>query len=521
MITRSLLTLLLYGLSLCTGARILAIFPFELKSHRGVLEPIIEELAVKGHHVDVISTFKLSKNLPNYTNILTLPTSKEPPKILYSDNYTPYDDYVWLVKVNNRVCNLLGHPVISELIKNPPKNPPYDLLIVHILSGYQCMSAIGVALDIPVVGVMTTLPYPQMEHYLHNPLHLAGMSRHCRSFEENFGFWGRLYNVVMTNYYITHHYKHADAQDHYIKKYLGPNMPSYREIEKSYSLIFSNSHYLYHGVKPKVPGLIEIGGINVMNDTSPMDPKLKKVLDESKDGFIYFSFGSVVVVESLPHEIVDKFYSTIRKVAPIRVILKSSNPETLPKNLPKNVFTFPWLPQQKVLQHPNIKAFVAHGGALGTLEAIYYRVPMICVPFFAEQYVNCDISKHRNISLKLDIKTAVQKDYDYVFSQILTNPFYKQSINKFSALYWDRPQSPREAVTYWVEFVLRHGKDVLRTQGLALNWWQLELLDVYVFLITCALTTVLIVCLIARKILRLFLQVRSMSSIVKSSKKLM
>lgn len=76
---------------------------------------------------------------------------------------------------------------------------------------------------------------------------------------------------------------------------------------------------------------------------------MKRVLDDSKDGFIYFSFGSLARVESFPRETFEKFYATFRKLAPVRVIMKSTEPKSLPKGLPNNVYTFPWFPQEEVL----------------------------------------------------------------------------------------------------------------------------------------------------------------------------
>lgn len=128
----TILISILFSTPLSNGAKILAIFPFEMKSHRGVLEPMVEELAKNGRHeVDVISTFTPSaKNTSNYKNILILPTSKEPPKIVFATDYEPTNDFPWLQEVNNKVCDLLGHPLITELVKSSSHR--YDLLIVHV-----------------------------------------------------------------------------------------------------------------------------------------------------------------------------------------------------------------------------------------------------------------------------------------------------------------------------------------------------------------------------------------------------
>lgn len=50
---------------------------------------------------------------------------------------------------------------------------------------------------------------------------------------------------------------------------------------------------------------------------------------------------------------------------------------------------------------------------------------MICMPFYADQSDNCNILVGKKLALKLDFRTAQQKDYDYAFEQISSNPIYR------------------------------------------------------------------------------------------------
>lgn len=72
-------------------------------------------------------------------------------------------------------------------------------------------------------------------------------------------------------------------------------------------------------------------------------------MNESTHGFVYFSFGSMVKIESFPMNLLNIFYNSLSKISPIRVLMKIAKPDELPPGLPKNVHVLPWVPQVKVL----------------------------------------------------------------------------------------------------------------------------------------------------------------------------
>ncbi|KAL2252397.1 UDP-glycosyltransferase 83A1-like isoform X1 [Sesamum indicum] len=62
-----------------------------------------------------------------------------------------------------------------------------------------------------------------------------------------------------------------------------------------------------------------------------------------------------------------------------------------------------WAPQQRVLEHPSTACFISHCGWNSTLESVSSGVPMLCWPYFADQFINqsyvCDIWK---VGLRLE-----------------------------------------------------------------------------------------------------------------------
>lgn len=60
-----------------------------------------------------------------------------------------------------------------------------------------------------------------------------------------------------------------------------------------------------------------------------------------------------------------------------------------------------------------------------------------------------------------------------------------------------------ETAVYWVEYIIKHGADALRSPAMNLTWWQVELLDVYAFLLITALISLYVSIIVLRFIFHL------------------
>lgn len=130
-----LITLLFYTQPIAS-LRVLGLFPFQMRSHYVMGEELMRGLAAKGHQVDVYSHFQLKQKLPNYHEYSLLGTLPE-----ISNNVTfevasivsgPDMISFWLESAGLPICHLLELPIFQKLLHDPPRDPPYDLVVIEV-----------------------------------------------------------------------------------------------------------------------------------------------------------------------------------------------------------------------------------------------------------------------------------------------------------------------------------------------------------------------------------------------------
>ena len=87
-----------------------------------------------------------------------------------------------------------------------------------------------------------------------------------------------------------------------------------------------------------------------------------------------------------------------------------------------NVKLLSWLPQNDILGHPKTRLFIGHAGLNGILESTYHGVPMICSPFFGDQFDNARIAKHAGFGEVVDLDTTSAEDFVSLIHKVLTQP---------------------------------------------------------------------------------------------------
>lgn len=202
-------------------------------------------------------------------------------------------------------------------------------------------------------------------------------------------------------------------------------------------------------------------------------------MDNATEGVVYFSLGSYMKSTDMPPERVATIIKAFSQLK-VKVLWKYES-NTMGYRLPSNLMLEKWLPQNDILAHPNIKAFITHGGVFGTQEALYWGVPMLCIPLFGDQYRNTHKAVSSGYALSLVFSEMSTDDLVNSIEVLLYNSCYKQNALLASRRFRDNPIHPLAEASYWIEYVIRYkGAHHLKSHSIQVPLYQYLLLDVIV-----------------------------------------
>ncbi|KAF5304611.1 hypothetical protein FQR65_LT07893 [Abscondita terminalis] len=324
--------------------------------------------------------------------------------------------------------------------------------------------------DCPIISVSAVTCHPKVyERVGNNEAGVILENSHPNSEKTLFS---RIIDAL--SYFIKYYFEHAEYKQTNVvlQKYFG-NDYNLNELMERVSMVFENTDNVLYPVRPMIPTVVQIGGINLFNEVPDLPKSLERTLDAASQGFIYLSLGTVL---SDSDRIPTKVFLEVFKNLPYTVLWKHNNDL---KDLPENVHVSNWFPQRNVLKHKNIKLFLMQGGANSLLEAIHCEVPLIAMPFFFDQFRNSRLIEHYGVGARLNFTKLNAKVFEEKIIEVAENPRYKQNIIKLKKLIDDEPLSGLDKAVFWTEYVIRHnGTKHLRSPVLDIPFYQYYLLDV-------------------------------------------
>ncbi|KAM7352845.1 UDP-glycosyltransferase UGT5-like [Cochliomyia hominivorax] len=499
-------------------ANILGIFTSHSPSHLIIHMSVVKVLAEKGHNVTIVASH-VPKVKHDKINMIIIPPSAEDEAFIAKAMAGMASKKTTLIStIGNFFGSLkpmidmqavmLKDPRFTVLYENP--DAKFDLII----TGYFMNSfAFGVAAKFKAPIAISWMGPPMVlsDIFVGNPSEISYVPDMNMAIKvgDKMTFFQRLQNLCM-NMFFRLIKQVLDIRMRSFYSELFPtdgSFPSLRDMERNISLIFCNSHFTEGPIRPNVPAVIEIGGIQIKDTPDPLPKDIAKFLDSAnKTGAILFSLGSNLKGSSINPEITKHIFNVLSKLKH-KVIWKWEDLNITPGKS-ANILYKNWLPQDDILAHPNIKLFITHAGKGGVAEAQYHGVPMVALPVFADQHGNAKKLVSSGYGQVLELLTLTEENFNDAILEVLNNPQYKNNVQSFSKLYRDRPLTARETVAFWAEYVIRHhGAPHLQSPLVYMNTIESLNLDVYLFIIMIVyiiyrlikLTVIFIACKICKK----------------------
>ncbi|XP_072024393.1 UDP-glucuronosyltransferase 2B31-like [Amphiura filiformis] len=313
-----------------------------------------------------------------------------------------------------------------------------------------------------------------------NPSYMPGFTT---AYDSKMTFKERLVNSCQAAFFSWAMYLFQGSFEKTKRQY-GVSLNSFSDAE----LWLLNTHYALDFPRPLLPNTKIVGGLTTKPAESLGKEWIEFLESAGEDGVVLFSMGSYAT--GIDEDVAGLFAGAFAQL-PQKVIWKLNGKPSA--TLTPNVKVVDWIPQNDLLGHPQIKAFVYHCGIHGIWEAVYHGVPMVAVPLFGDQYDNAQRLVSRGMAVKLDIPTLTSDELAQAIRTVIDNPSYKNNASRISAIFRDSPRTPTEEAADWIEYAIRHGgAKHLRSAALDLNIFQYLLLDVIAVLLLALITFMVI-----------------------------
>lgn len=255
------------------GAKILGFFATMSRSHFIVEEPVMRELAKRGHQVTVVSTFKQTgEPLENYRYIE-----------ISELNDTPAFEETRLAATTGSSVSLLKRYDLMETLCRlsvdlmnhkkflPLKNETFDLLVLGWMMNDYALG-LSAHFKCPSVVISPNANFYLMRKFAGNPNSASTIPSVFVNYVTPMTFFDRLQNVgiYLLEFAILEGVNHLFMKPLYVEAFPPDKYPSYDEVIKNVSLILVSQHFSGRTPEPLLPGVIEVEGMHVKKEPSPL-----------------------------------------------------------------------------------------------------------------------------------------------------------------------------------------------------------------------------------------------------------
>ncbi|XP_070508787.1 UDP-glycosyltransferase UGT5-like isoform X2 [Chironomus tepperi] len=459
------------------------------------MRPVLRALGEKGHDVYVVSHFPEKEAAANYHEFILKQDDILTGTAAVEEVYAPrtfrifYEEFHALMDEGIDACEAFFNSPYIQQLQQLNEQHQFDILITEYFNT-DCVLGFAHKLGISkFIGMSSCALMPWHYDRVGLPDTPAYIPNEFVGYSDKMDLMERMVNWITVQGCKLGYRIFQQKDNERVKKYLGDGIPDLQDLAKQTKLLFVNQHFSLSGVKPFPPSVIEIGGIHINSKREKLPDDLQNILDNAQHGVIYVSWGSIITSRGMPDKTKMAIVNAFKRVP--QTILWKWDEDEYTKSA-TNIHIRSWFPQIDILCHPNVVAFMSHGGMMGISEAVYCQKPTIITPIYGDQYLNGAAVENREMGIVLNYDELNEENV-YKSIQEILKPSYKQQSEKVAQSYNNRPLSAIDTALFWTENVIENDGSLLKSQAAELSWYSYYCIDVILVLLCILLAVILLV----------------------------
>lgn len=362
----------------------IGVFSIPLYGHFNPLKAVAEELSLRGHKVTIFTEYPswCASHVTKFT-CRRLLNSTDAFNKKFFESVSSLDD--------------LGssfNGLFEEIVKHHKKALPQYLAEIEkmkaeglccgscfdlVLTDLSTLAGFSVAdkLNVPHVGL-----FPLVMHMVSGPAtYLPSIGT---GFPQNMSLGHRLINfLIKTIVPVVGSSIVSQVND--IRRQNGvPPVQSLAQVAGMNGIVMGPTIWGYDIQQPLCPNVFALGAMTPSQEQYPLEPELSQFLSKDpacvQHGAIYVNFGTLAVVRN------DTFAKIRAALDAIPLCAVWKMPALPSGGVAGHFYLAPrFSSPTAIMAHPRMRAFITHCGDTSVGEAIQAQLPVIGIPFFADQ----------------------------------------------------------------------------------------------------------------------------------------
>ncbi|KAK2705370.1 UDP-glucuronosyltransferase 1A8-like [Artemia franciscana] len=398
-----------------------------------------------------------------------------------------------------QLCNMLYYNNFAQTILEKTN---YDLAIIALTFSDACILPLMKVMNFPVIGLATSfLDLPWVYYNADVPFPLSYVPVMSDIDPEEFTIFEKLRNFRRWRNYL---FEVDNVWRIPASKIVVDNLKQEFELSQLYDdigLVLTASDLLMEEPMPLPPHILRAGCYYCL---APMEFEgvTKEFVENTKSGTVFITTDNPLDDERFvpPKDATQVLIDAVVKSG-YSVIVTTSDPR-LREHRPRPGVLYLRNPSRiDILGHPKTRLLISCCSFTETFEALYYGVPIICLPTTAAQKLASKRAAVLGAGEILQWSQLFQPEAHNVTQRLVTSLIkdkkYREALRHISTDVRDRPLTPLDVFIYWVNYAIRHkGHTHLRsetTKKLSLvSYYMIDVVALVALLIFIIFTTLTI-----------------------------